>query len=109
MYFITVFTKFEKVDEFDWDFGDTQMIGYFYTLSQAQKIVTQNICDICKNTYEYAIIQEVEEDALYPTVINQELYQAKNMTTEDDRYNPNLTYEQIKIPQYLNDCVQIFI
>jgi len=59
MYFITTVTDIENKD-----FG-TRCVGYLESLDDAVEIVKGNCCDICEYTYEYAVIEKVDE-GLYP-------------------------------------------
>jgi len=102
MYFVTTFEQL-NYDEFGWKFGTTRTIGYFKFLEDAQHIVINNECDICETIYDYAIIEKIESDRLYPEVIFQELYKVKNITKIENSkevYNiDGLSYEKIEIPE----------
>jgi len=102
MYFLTTFEEL-SYDEYGWDFGTTRTIGYFKILEDAQRRVINNECDICETIYDYAIIEKIESDRLYPEVIFQELYKVKDITKIENGkevYNiDGLRYEKIDLPE----------
>ena len=100
MYFITTFQRLQKDNKGWLDFGNERTVGYFHSLEDCQKRVISNACDLCETIYHYAVIQELEEDCFYPIAKYQELYQVKDIVDERGFYNFNLTYEQIKIPEW---------
>ena len=52
MYFITT------IDSKD---GDTRCVGYYKTFKEAERVVTNNECDIYETCYDYAIIEHIKE------------------------------------------------
>lgn len=102
MYFITTFTKLEKNDKGFWDFGSQRSVGYYEKLEDAKNIVINNVYDLCETIYEYALIERIKSDCIYPIVISQELYKVTNMTKIEGKkevYNLDLKYERIKLPE----------
>lgn len=101
MYFVTTFTKLEKHELWNWELGSFRTVGYFSSLEDARRIVTNNVGDLCETIYEYALIEGIEE-GLYPELFHQELYRVKDINVEENGrevYNFNLTYEPIPIPE----------
>ncbi|MED2737382.1 hypothetical protein [Bacillus toyonensis] len=95
-------TKLEKNDiTKSYNFGYKRVVGAFSDIDEARKAVVNNSCDICEQTYKYALIEEVEI-GLYPDVLLQELYRTDNMMKkilDKEFYNANLTYEKMDIPK----------
>lgn len=101
-FIVTTFKKIEKDERFGgYDLGSNRSVGIFETFEEAEKVVVNNVGDICETIYDYALIQEIGF-GLYPALISQELYKVKDITQkgEDgiDYYNPGLTYEKIVFP-----------
>lgn len=65
MYFITVVSKPRD----DMDFPNTRTVGIFQFLYMAFDAVETNSCDIWEHAYDYAVIQELEVNSIYPDVI----------------------------------------
>jgi len=111
MYFVTTFEQL-SYDEYGWDLGTTRTIGYFKLLEDAQRRVINNECDICETIYDYAIIEKIESDRLYPEVTFQELYKVKDITKIENGkevYNiDGLRYERIELPKnFINHSIVI--
>ena len=109
MYFITLFSKLQQVDEFIWDFGDAVFAGNFSSLDAAREQLLTNCQEHFGDIYDYAIIQDVEENTMAPAVTYQELYSRTYSTTiTNDCYHVEPAYERIELPPPLDDYIQIF-
>lgn len=69
MYFVTVF----KVDETDDMLDCLRVIGYFHKLKDAKNAIKHNAGDIHEDSYNYAVIEDIEE-GIYPVADKIQFY-----------------------------------
>ncbi len=62
--------------------GAERLIGYYFDIEHALYSVQNNLCDIWEHTYDYAIVEEVEE-GLYNTTHNRFFFK---FNQEKDEY-----------------------
>lgn len=94
MYFITVFTEY-TVDPKTHipHIGSSRTVGYYMSRLDATDAVEMNHLDIWEYTYDYAVIEHIEEGQY--VLADERLFYKYNMDTE--------RYEQISSDGF-NDC-----
>jgi hypothetical protein len=61
MYFISVFTQYDKTKKgFPPDIGSYRAVGYYTNKKAAIDAVLENRCDIFEYTYTYAVVEHIE-------------------------------------------------
>ena len=108
IYLVTTFASYEYVERFGWyELQADRTIGYFTKYEDAKDAVENNYGDICETTYEYAIIEGVEE-GLYSDCDLQELYEVRDIV-KDGHYNmEGLYYERVEAPEgFFNGCGKV--
>lgn len=100
---IFVLTMFEKLtkEEDVYHIGQTHTMGWFPTMEDARYMLENNLGDLCRGKFAYAVIQEIGW-GLYPQVESQHLFKAGDMYVKNKYnetvYNENVQYEEINIP-----------
>ncbi|PLS19113.1 hypothetical protein CVD28_01515 [Bacillus sp. M6-12] len=117
VFMITVFNKVEKnpsenkVEQyFDaYLFGNKETVGIFPDKERCEDILSKNIYNIHDNAgYEFAVIEEVNFNQIYPEKLSTELYQARHYDVElpilkedgsIERFHKtwNVTYEKVDL------------
>ena len=93
IFLITVFEKCEPSDKWYFDLGATRSVGFRHTLTDAEDVVRNNMCDIWETCYRYACIEEIPP-MLYPHCESSHYY----------KYNKDIDgYEEIETPELLKD------
>lgn len=82
MYFITGFTKYE-IDERTKmrDIGSARTFGYYLNSNDAKEAVINNYCDIFESTYDYVVIEHIEE-GLYNLASGRVLFKWNHTTNQ---------------------------
>lgn len=76
MYFITTL---------DYDDLDSRCLGYFENFNDAAEIILTNRFDIHEGNYQYAVIEDVMADQIYPETHGEWWFEWNNST---QKYNP---------------------
>lgn len=101
---IFVLTMFEKLtkEEDVYHIGQTHTMGWFPTMEDARYMLENNLGDLCRGKFAYAVIQEIGW-GLFPIVENQHVFKAENMfvrNCENDLiYNENVQFKEIEMPE----------
>ncbi len=66
MYFITVFTKYERDGAGVPSIGSARTVGYYTNKKDAVDAVIENCCDIWEYTYDYAVVELIEPGLYNP-------------------------------------------
>ena len=66
MYFITVFTKYEKHENSCPNIGSSRTVGYYTNKKDAIDAVLENCCDIWEYCYTYAVVEFIEPGLYNP-------------------------------------------
>lgn len=99
IYTITTLDRLVKTEFGFPDFGNTRTVGWVGNLEIAKEIVVNNYGDIWEYSYDYAVIEEVEE-GLYPLCKDRWFYQ----------YNEELKqYVPIQEPDWMKMYVNLGI
>lgn len=61
IYTIMGCTKCELRNDWEINFGDSRIVGYYTSLKDAQEAVLDNLCDIWETYYDFVVIEKVEE------------------------------------------------
>ena len=91
IYIIMTFSRLNMNETGFPDFGSTNLCGWYFDFQDAYRAVTENMCDIWEHTYDYALIEEVEE-GLYPSSMKRWFFHF-----DED----SLIYDPIKEPEFL--------
>ena len=88
MYFITGFTKYE-IDEKTHtpNIGSARTFGYYMNSYDARSAVKYNYCDIFELTYEYMVIEHIEE-GLYQLAFGRMFFKWNNEKREYEEIEP---------------------
>lgn len=98
IYRLVVCTKFEehKLNKEWFDFGTTREVGLFDNKKDCIEILEKNMTDISETIYNFAYIEEVNKNVLYPFDGQLDIYETENTTYLDndgkEYYNFNLNY-----------------
>lgn len=114
IYRLVVCTKFEGKKGFTgwFDFGTKREVGLFDNKEDCISILKNNTADICETIYDFAYIEEVFKNALYPMNGRLDIYKAENTTINKDGkqyYNFNLNYVLIHTEKSIFDDLPVVI